>query len=359
VEGLAGSLLEYLLAEDKSEAKQELPEAPQAIAEERTLVIGPASGFECPQAPSEWFRRRKCQLFLVLNEMFEAAPFHRLAKYVHELDPSIDVEVIQDTPDARAMLPSRPTLIFSPALIRHFRCERGRVFCGYPMSKSEEYVALAKAGFPVPHWGLLKETATPDLSRFDDYVVRKPDYGGRGAKVVIVRKSRLKWKPITTRVLGESPALIVQKFIYTGLHPVSYRVNTLFGKVLYSIKSAVSDDRPALRGPNDFHSPTRGDGVSIVATARGCQVSLNYDDEIIRFGECAHAAFPEIPLLGFDIVREVPSGKLYVLEANAIGYIWKFDSQTVEDYGFSLEEQFDGVRKAAFVVAEKTQQFAC
>ena len=99
-------------------------------------------------------------------------------------------------------------------------------------------------------------------------------------------------------------------------------------------------------------------GFRSFATARGCQVSLNYDAEIIRLGESAHAAFPEVPLLGFDMVREVPSGKLYILEANAIGYIWKCDARTAEDYGFSFEEQFDGLRKAAFILAEKTQQLA-
>ena len=70
------------------------------------------------------------------------------------------------------------------------------------------------------------------------------------------------------------------------------------------------------------------------------------DEEIIEFGETAHAAFPEIPLLGFDIVREMPSGKLYVLEANAIGYVWSFSDERDESQGYSTEEQFDGLRKA-------------
>ena len=74
--------------------------------------------------------------------------------------------------------------------------------------------------------------------------------------------------------------------------------------------------------------------------------------------ERAHAAFPDIPLLGFDIIREVPSGKLYVLEANAIGYVWNFHSRQAANYGFSFEEQFDGARKAAYVLAEKTQECA-
>jgi hypothetical protein len=50
----------------------------------------------------------------------------------------------------------------------------------------------------------------------------------------------------------------------------------------------------------------------------------------------------------------VPSGKLFALEANAIGYVWGFYTGSEASYGFSLEQQFDGVRKAAYILAEKT-----
>src|SRR5262249_22786784 len=187
---------------------------------------------------------------------------------------------------------------------------------------------------------------------FDDYVVRKPDYGGLGAAVTVVRKSRVRWKLITTNAAGPSPATILQKFIYTGRRPVSYRVNTLFGRVLYSVRYEASADRSELMGPNGFCS-------SIVASRRGSRVELNFDVDIIRLAESAHAAFPGIPLLGFDLVREVPSGKLFVMEANAIGWGWYFTSHQPADWGVSFEAQFDGVRKAAYILAEKTQQHAC
>jgi glutathione synthase/RimK-type ligase-like ATP-grasp enzyme len=224
------------------------------------------------------------------------------------------------------------------------------------MSKSEEYRALEKAGIAVPRWVVLKEGETPDLSGFADYVVRKPEYGGLGAEVVIVRKTRVRWKAITMTKTGTTSNPLIQEFIYTGPRPISYRVNTLFGKVLYSVRHEASADRPELPGIHDFH---RQPGLSIVASARGSQAQLCHDRDIIQLGESAHAAFPEIPLLGFDVVREVSSGKLYVLEANAIGYIWSFTSHQVANYGFSFEAQFDGVRKAAYILAEKTQECAC
>jgi hypothetical protein len=327
--------------------------------------IGPADetasatpDFSCPKTPSEWFGKRNCELVIVLNEHFETTGFERVAGYVREFDPSIATLVVRDQPSLDLPPQTRPALIVSPALIRHRLPLRGRIFSGYPHSKAEEYTALAKAGIPIPRWVLVEQGVVPDLSGFDDYIVRKPNYGGLGAEVVAMRKSRVRWKPIRTRAGGTSSTMIVQQFIYTGRRPVSYRVNTLFGKVLYSMRCEASAAHPELAGPQDFRSPSRHEGVSIVATALGARVEPTYEEAIIRLAESAHAAFPEVPLLGFDIVREVSSGKLYVLEANAIGYVWNFTSRQLADYGFSFEKQFDGVRKAAYILAEKTQQFA-
>ena len=376
IDGLARRILELQAAtmdsDEMEELFRELESLPEESAESRAREIKeksrnplPApeketnqsiiSQFSCPNTPSEFFGARQCNLLIVINEEFETPVFERLAEIVHELDPSIHAVVTKDTPRYELVLPKNPTMIFSPALIRHHPPISGRTFCGYPLSKSQEYTALEKAGIPVPAWALLSEDNFPDLSGFDDYVVRKPDYGGRGAEVKILRKSRVRWKPTTTRFAGTTSALIVQKFIYTGPRPVSYRVSTLFGRVLYSSRYEARGDQRALTGPNDF-----GDvGISdIVATRKSGRQALNYESDIIRFGELAHSAFPEIPLLGFDIVREVPSGKLFVMEANAIGYVWNFNSGQEARWGFSSEKQFDGVRKAAYILAEKTQQYA-
>ena len=302
----------------------------------------------CPQTRSTLVGRRKCNLVIVINEDFDAASFERLRDYVQELDPSIQVAVVRDVTHARTMLEPRPTLVFSPALIRHYSAPHHPIFCGYPFSKSEEYTALEQAGFPVPKWALLSETQMPNLSQFEEYVVRKPDYGGDGMEVALVRKADLRWTPITTPIAGRSSATIVQQFIPTGPRPISYRVLTLFGKVLYSIKETSASSDPTVARPTnrDF----------IVATTADSEVEFNDDQEVIRLGEAAHSAFPKIPLLGFDIVREVPSGRLYVLEANAIGYTWHFHSNMYKRYGLILEEQFDGIRKAAYILAEKTQK---
>ena len=314
--------------------------------------------FHCPQAKSELFGKRECNLILLINERFAAESFEKVAGFVREFDPSIHAVVMRDVDSPGVTLPDRPTLTFSPALIRHHPRRPGRVFCGYPLSKSEEYVALAKVNVAVPRWVLLTEDSTPDLSGFDDYVVRKPNYGGRSAAVKIMQRNKIAWKPITTSSAGTSLSTIVQQFVYTGALPISYRVSTLFGRVLSCVKYQASPTHVELPTPADLASVIEQRGFTIIAPGRECHVEPCFDEEIIRLGEQAHTAFPEIPLLGFDIVQEVPSGKLYVLEANAIGYTWSIGQDLVESYGFSTGEQFDGARKAAYILAEKTQQYA-
>jgi amino acid adenylation domain-containing protein len=317
-----------------------------------------ASIFRCTTTKSELFGKRECNLVILINEDFEMRSFENLARLVRELDPTIDARVVRDGGARDLVLPQRPTLTFSPAAIRHYPPQPGRVFCGYPLSKSEECEALVRAGISVPKWVVLTEDDTPDLSDFGGYVVRKPNYGGRSAEVRLVSKERVRWRPMTTRVAGTSDSVIIQQFIYTGPLPTSYRVCTLFGRALYSIKSQAGADHPQLTTLADAASAMKQERFTISANGRDGHSGLNFDEEIIRLGERAHAAFPDIPLLGFDILREVPSGRLYVLEANAIGYVWHFQTQQLLDFGISFVEQFDGIRKAAFILAEKTQLHA-
>lgn len=138
--------------------------------------------------------------------------------------------------------------------------------------------------------------------------------------------------------------MLAQKFIYTGPWAINYRVTTLFGQVLHSLKFEANRERKALVSPDDF------EGIgSIVATGKGCVITLNSDEEMICFGEEAASALPDAPLLGFDIVREVPSGKLYILEANSDGYVWSFSSpmglNIQRENDFNYESQFDGLKK--------------
>jgi glutathione synthase/RimK-type ligase-like ATP-grasp enzyme len=236
------------------------------------------------------------------------------------------------------------------------------VYQGNSLAKSEEYAALDRVGIPFPRYRLLTEQnpQPADLGELGQYVVLKPDRGGRGAMIKIVRSGRARWEPAETRIAGESEALIAQEFIYTGPWPVSYRVTTLFGKVLWSLKVEADKTRAPLPPGKDAFKQVPG--VTVVSNSKRCVMSLNFDEEIIAFAERAHAALPQIPLLGVDVIRDATNGKLYVVELNSSGYVWHFSSplglRAQKEFGFSLDGQFNGLRKAARILADRARERA-
>ena len=63
-------------------------------------------------------------------------------------------------------------------------------------------------------------------------------------------------------------------------------------------------------------------------------------------------------MLGVDVLKEVSSGKLYVTEVNALGHNWNFARGFRDTLGLDVAEQFNGLRKAAYILAEETQKLA-
>jgi hypothetical protein len=301
-----------------------------------------------------------CNLVLISRPSVNTAEdFAELAGFIREADPRVHPIVLDDQEHKyrRQLLRLRRTMLFSPAQVANFRLRRGVAFQGNPMSKSEEMERLVAAGINIPPYELLTEDQqTKDLSHLGDYVVTKPDRGGRGANVLLLRANKVKWAPQETRIAGKSRILVVQKFIWTGPFPLSYRVTSLFGECLWSERVEASNARaPQI---------DKGKGVSgtIVSSSKDCVYKLNYDEEIIEFGLAAHRAFPQIPLLGVDVIRDANTGTLYVTEVNASGYVWHFTSpkglQTQAHAGYRLESQFDGRRKAARILARKAMEWA-
>ena len=313
-------------------------------------------------------RRKRCNLVLVARPRRPHlySDFRRIAEHIRQLDPEVHPRVLWDT---RYTLPRpglflRPTVVVSPQTIKHLAWCPGTHFQADLLTKSEEYAALQKSGIPVPEWALLTRDHRPKLETFGPYVVCKPDAGAKGAEVKIKRTGRVRWTSPANNLARRigSDGLIVQKFIYTGPWPVSYRVTTLFGKALFSWRVEADRSRRPLQGPDQWRGGAQGGGMSICSSGKACTFQLNNDREIIELAERAHAAFPQIAVLGVDIIREQPSGKLYVIEVNSTGGTWHFSSATGEsiqrDAEINFESQFGGLRTAAQVLVEKTHQAA-
>ncbi len=312
-------------------------------------------------------RTRRLNLVLVATRrQRHLNDFRKIAQTIRRLAPEIRATVVKDRVYnvLRPRYLLRPTLTVSPITLRRFRPLRGEFKQNILLTKSEEYAVLHAAGLPIPKWALVTEHSTDDLSSFGEYAVIKPDCGGKGAEVKIKRRSRIRWKPPQNKraVKNGSSGLIVQDFIYTGQWPVSYRATTLFGKVLFAWKVTASQTRRPLLGADRFREGADGGGMSIVSSGSGCTFSLTDESDVLDLAAKAHAAFPDHPLLGFDILREIPSGKLYIIEANSCGQLWHFSTPTGQsiqrDNRLDFAAQFNGFDVAAQVLIEETRRRA-
>jgi len=275
-------------------------------------------------------------------------------------EPRVKTAVFKDRRQSvrRAWLARRPSVFFSSCPLRRFAPSRGRVIGGAPILKSEECRRLQEAGFRIPRTAILTKDHKPDVSDYGPYVVVKHDGGRRGAGVKIVRSGRIRWKPpeVESEVIPDYSNLLVQEFIYTGQWPVSYRVQTMFGEALACVKIEASRDRLPLSDRFSFREES---GRCIVASSRGCSLSLVEDEEMIEIAERAHSLFPECAQLGVDLIREVPSGKVYVVEVNSRGGIWMLSSHWLDAAcSRRVADQRDGLRRAGRLLADAALRLA-
>ena len=102
---------------------------------------------------------------------------------------------------------------------------------------------------------------------------------------------------------------------------------------------------------------------TIVSNSRGCRIVLDSDPEVIQLAESAHAALPDHPLLGVDILRDAESGRLYVLELNTVGWTWHFSTpdakRVARETGGDPYAQMNGLERAARVLVKKARELAC
>ncbi|MEP9385922.1 hypothetical protein [Mesorhizobium sp. KR9-304] len=229
--------------------------------------------------------------------------------------------------------------------------------------KSGEYRRLAGAGVPVPRWAVIAPDTALDPDDWGPYVVEKPNYGALGAHVRIKRTGRVKYKPpeqLDNAHYGRRGGMLVQEFIYTGEWPQSFRVTTLLGTVILCYHQTTVGRGNPLSGRWNHGKDA---GPSIVSNTKEMKVTLTQDRDIISLCEDAHrSAFPDIPLLGFDVIRDADSGKLYILECHAHGPTWPFSSDTArsiqEKNGIDFVSQFNALKTCANILAEATPRLA-
>ncbi|HEX5066375.1 MAG TPA: ATP-grasp domain-containing protein [Myxococcota bacterium] len=302
------------------------------------------------------------QLVLVSHRAVSDHPdLERIARSIERDAPDLRVRVLRDKRSwlSLARAAWRPTLVFSAKALRKLRPLRGSVLQGSQQSKIEEMEELERAGIPVPRWRpVIREAAPPDVGEFGPYVVMKPDRGGCGADVRIVRSAKVRFLDASTRRAARAERWIAQQYVHTGPWPTAQRVLTLCGTPLYAIRTRADRSRAPIRNAGDFG----GGGKNIVASAIGCSIEFCDDADVLEMAERAARVFPEIPALGVDILRDVESGALHVIEVNSRGGSWGFSSRKVaamqQVLGRPFESQFDAFARAARVLTEQTRRLA-
>lgn len=291
----------------------------------------------------------------------DRADYEKIAALIGERASAMRVH-IADTKDGSwsdaTFDPAAPTLTISPMPIKRFVPPRGATCQGYEFPKSEQYEKLLRLGVPVPDWVRIEPATALDPARWGPYVVVKPDLGRKGAEIFIKRAGRVRFRARESFPEGH-PArkgpLLAQRFVYTGRWPVNYRVVTLFGRRLLCWRCEADHGYTPLGSRWDFRA--KG-GITVVSNKTDSRYELAYDLDVIALAERAHAAFPDQPLLGTDIVRDFDTGELWVIECNPRGDAWLISSdmgRLIERAnGLEFAGQFDAIEVAAEVLMRET-----
>jgi len=267
----------------------------------------------------------------------------------------------------------RPTLTVSFDPFTRFVPKRGPFLANRPIKKLDQYARFAEAGINTPRTARYVPGTQYHPSEWSDFVVLKPlplSMTSKGTMAKLYRTLSLNRKTIRDfpedHPIHAGPMLI-QPFIDTGRYPTQWRVLTLFGEPLYSMKSWVPVARPEPSASDEEieraiieHKHPR---LKIDFEYKNMR-TLARDDEVFDFARGIHTAFPRIPLKACDILREEKTGKLYVLEINAGGNTWHFSSKQFrwnrDQLGGkrAFVEQLDAWNRAAEVLIRQTREYA-
>jgi hypothetical protein len=290
-----------------------------------------------------------------------------IARLVRALDGRIATFILPATRVNRVLrkdAAARPSLIVSPGILTEFRPLRGRIYQGIPVPKFEQLQRLHAAGVPVPLTTVLRPETRLDPAVWGEFVVVKPTdmpTSSHADGVSLFRTRRVRFVPPHEYPEGHPGRLgpmVAQQYINTGDRLTTYRVLSFFGEPIYAMLMRSIIPRVDLAAPD-----------SVIETAPiAYQVDANRerilvrDADVLAAGRAAHKAFPEIPLIGCDIIREASTGRLYVLEVNPGGNTWHFSSDAAREMRArmgpeqveKMRRQFQALRTVAVALVSRT-----
>ncbi len=263
----------------------------------------------------------------------ERRDFDEIAAKIEAVAPGIKCYIVpHDVLVEEAGLPTdiwaRPALTVAFQWPEKFRPERGVFYAGRPINKHEQMHKFAKAKVPIPTTVAYEFGRALDRSVWGDFVIMKPtrfDLTSQGDAVFLMRTQSVAQLATQVFPLGHparTASVLIQRFVDTGVFLESFRVLVLFDTPLYCMKFRRRSPRAPLQG-----GPEEILQIPVASTAQDdYEHILVMDAEVIALARRAAEAMPAIPLQGIDIIREVGTGKLFVLENNPGGNTWHFSS---------------------------------
>jgi hypothetical protein len=223
----------------------------------------------------------------------------------------------------------RPSLIVSPTPLGAFRPRRGQIYRGRAIGKDVQLARLEALGIPFPRTALLSPELELDPAVWGSHVIVKPtsSLSSGGIGFTIVPTGKIIARPPEHYPQGHPgrlAPLMVQQFIVTGPTARHYRVSTLFGRALYCLLNLSTEPLPDL---GSVRGELQSDALATNSHDPAKRAFELVDDkDVIALAARCHAAFPDVPLKGVDIIRDHRTGQLYVLELNCTSNTWHISS---------------------------------
>jgi hypothetical protein len=280
------------------------------------------------------------------------------------LAPDINVHVIAAGQPIDPVFWSKtadlPTLIFLVHDLPIDPSVRGTRLRNLHLGKMGEMEMLDRAGISIPRTVKIVPGTKLDEAEWGPLVVMKPDNAANGRGVYLQETNKVRW--FDPRIYPRNDPRrgadqLAQQYVFTGPFTNSYRVFTVLGQIIYAIISISTEERPRPDMANKDAAETR-----IASNGNERIIKLAYDEDVLALAEDIGRKFPDIPNLGVDIIREHETGRLFVLEINSKGETWHLSThhgiKHQRTYGLDLYGQFDGLRRIANSLIDRTRRLA-
>ena len=291
----------------------------------------------------------------------DIADWQSVKARIDERAPDIETRIVNNRLADAAMAAwqvTRPSLLFSPHELRNFAPRGGKVYAGRAYDKLQQFDRLVSAGLPTPATMALAPDFQPEPD-WGSLLVVKPVNGKFGADVRLVRAVDLTRR--FAELTGDGQRrMIVQPFVEhvdEAGRPCDFRILLVFGRPIYATRNRW----PVRRAPIDAVAEDPDGLVASNSQTPGRPIrELLSDETALGLAGKAAAAFPEIPVLAVDIVRENKTGAYVILEVNPRGESWHLSSNFAKHtftpgHRAELYEQFGALDVVAEALIEKTR----